>query len=476
MRRSSFVVGLAGFTARLVLAVAMTTSATASGCSQEGEREPNAAPRYGYAPSADGPTVYQPDVVLLTTGSDAIRSVSPNGLTYTLDAAAPGVDKLEVGKVVFATSQCAGRIVQISRAGGPDVTVTLAPVELTEIVKDGDIRVEQDVHVEQMGMQTIPDLPGAESTPEADPGATTTKTVIAPTLQLSTTRDATLPGPEVSGQVTKKLNDWDVTAYKSANRIGLRGERGMAERVDGLKVSVDFHLDVANLHVVGHVPVHGGQVGAATFRVDGITAIGLDLKAGTEEGISSNRKVRMVIPIELNEPIIVAGFPMTLSQKFQFIAESAFSAKNSTLKASGLWGLDGPIGIASGNLLVPTFSVQKSLVDSIDGVSVGANGFVAAASFRFGLGVGLPVGSAGPYAAATVSAGVTNGSALGIVRCRRADLIITAKAGVGISMPSPVKAAVEKILGKEIPGEKEVVSQDIVRKTATVPDVKACTE
>src|SRR5438552_1081224 len=49
---------------------------------------------YGYAPDPHGSAVYQPDVVLVGGGPQIVRSVSDDGLTWTIDAHAPNADKL----------------------------------------------------------------------------------------------------------------------------------------------------------------------------------------------------------------------------------------------------------------------------------------------------------------------------------------------------------------------------------------------
>src|SRR5690348_784045 len=52
---------------------------------------------YGYAPDPHGTAVYQPDVVLVGGGPGIVRSVSADGLTWTIDGRAPNADKLAVG-------------------------------------------------------------------------------------------------------------------------------------------------------------------------------------------------------------------------------------------------------------------------------------------------------------------------------------------------------------------------------------------
>lgn len=435
--------------------------------------------RYGFGPAVNGSVTYQPDVVIVAGGSDSIRSVSSNGLVWTIDGHAAGARDLGPGKIMFATSEAAGRVVKMEPAGD-DIAVTLAPVELTDIVRNGRITIDQSVNLDSLSFQPIPDLLGAISSPgnlsaEAPRGSAfasfSTRDVEPVTLAawpLQLTAAAALQGekpppPAGTQQAKAKVGDWDVTAYKSATIIGLKGEHGLL-KAKGLKVGIDVYLEVENLHVVADVPVAQGVVGSSTFRIDGIRAIGINLEAGASEGLGDNQHCKIELPIEISQPVIIGGFPATLKFKFKFLVETAFSAKNGNLRAKALWGLDGPLGFDGTTVLVPTFSVKKSIYDDFHGPSVGANGIVLAAEFRFGVVVGLPIAGAGPYAAVVTAVGLTVGSSIGIIRCRGASLNVTLKGGVGISMSKLLKAALEKLLGVKVPEEKVLLSKDIVNR------------
>src|SRR5690348_4626153 len=82
--------------ASLALAVALLTGAC-SGTTPAGGHGGSAAQitgaqfRFGRTPVPDKSVTYQPDVVLIGGGADAVRSVSADGLTWTLRGDAPGV-------------------------------------------------------------------------------------------------------------------------------------------------------------------------------------------------------------------------------------------------------------------------------------------------------------------------------------------------------------------------------------------------
>jgi hypothetical protein len=152
-----------------------------------GPASDSAVARYGYAPVRNAPITYQPDVVLIESGAAAIRGVSDDTLTWTLDRRAPGVNDLVVDKVIFATSKAVGRIVSL-RDDGDSRVVTLAPVDLTEVIRDGEIKIDQAIDLRAFTLEPIADYPGAVSAPRPDdptppPIAGLSGTLLADTLQ-----------------------------------------------------------------------------------------------------------------------------------------------------------------------------------------------------------------------------------------------------------------------------------------------------
>jgi hypothetical protein len=126
----------------------------------------DAIARYGQAAPRDpAGFTYQPDVVVVDGGPEAVRSVSADGLVWTVDGKASGLDGLDVGEVMFLTSRAAGRVAAKEPAGD-DVAITLAPVQLNEIIRDGHIKVDTTIDSEAVLLQEIPGLPGALGVPD----------------------------------------------------------------------------------------------------------------------------------------------------------------------------------------------------------------------------------------------------------------------------------------------------------------------
>ncbi|TCB96862.1 hypothetical protein E0H26_14750 [Micromonospora zingiberis] len=458
--------------------------------------------RYGYAPKPDGSVVYQPDVVLVGGGGKAIRSVSEDGFTYVVDGGAPGADEIQPGKIMFATSQALGRVVRVEKSGG-DRAVTLAPVRLTDVVRDAHITFDQPLELAAQAFAPLPDLLGevveeaAPATPVlpdaadatglggntialgANPGGRPDLRIAVPPIALGPAR---APGGEgAADRVERKIGDWGVTAYKDTSKLGLTAQHGTA--ASGLKVDFDIQLLVSNLRVSGDLKVTKGVIPQPQFRVEGVHGLAVTIAAGAQGGLSDNKKARVEFPIEVTQPIIIGGLPATLKQTFKFLVQTAFTAKNGNISATGRWGLDGPIGFEGWSVLTPTFSVQESIMQSLRGVSIGVEAIVVAVEFRFGLMLGLPVAGAGLFVGVVASLGLTNGSAAGrvglplagpAVKCRGSTLVLTVRAGEGLSVSGPLTKAIEHTIGVKIPKEADFISGEIVNRSVVEPDVPLC--
>ncbi|MEU6019900.1 hypothetical protein [Micromonospora sp. NPDC047134] len=486
--------------------------------------------RYGYAPKPDDSVVYQPDVVLVEGGGKVIRSVSDDGFTYVIDGDAPGAEDLEPGKIMFATSQAVGRVVRVQKSGG-DRAVTLAPVQLTEVIRDADLTIDQPLDLTTQQFSALPDLLGevveqeAPATPVlpdpaqatgltgnaiglggnaiglggntigpggsalgsgsgasglgADPAGLSDLHLAVPPIVLGPARAP--GGAGAAHSMERKIGGWGVTAYAGRTKVGLTAQHSTA--ASGLKVDFDIQLLLDNLRLSGKVKVTNGVIPHPRFRIDGVQGLAITIAAGAQGGLSDNKKARIELPIELSQPIIIGGFPATLKQTFKFLVQTAFTAKNGNISGTGRWGLTGPIGYEGGSVLTPTFSVQESIMQSLRGVSVGVEAIVVAAEFRFGLMLGLPVAGAGPFVGVVASLGLTNGSAAGrvglplagpAVKCRGTTLVVTARAGEGLNVSQPLAKAIEIVLGVPIPKEATLISKDIINRTVVEPDVPLC--
>jgi hypothetical protein len=452
---------------------------------------------YGYGASRAAAATYQPDVVVVEGGPGAVRSVSGNALVWTIDGSAPGASDLQVGKIMFATSRGVGRVVELHDDGGNRV-VTLAPVQLTDVVRDADIKFDGDIDPGAVLYQEVPDLPGAlatpspEASPAASPAATSSsatpgsEVITLPVLHLGarpTYAVAAAPALQnlpVPSSASKEFSvgKWKAKPYYESGKLGMSIESEAA----GLKAGIDFAFATSNLHVSSEDSIKGGQTVKSGFLLEGIQGLTISLSAGVANGSADNDKVKIEVPIELTIPIppqpLTAGLPLNLNLTFNFSVETALTGKNSTLLATGKYKLDGPIGISGGELKGPKFSVEQSIIDSLSGITIGPSGIVAAVKIDCLLGVGLPLlGESGPYGTFTTSVGVTNGSSLGapLARCKNATLDLRVGGGAELDIPDAIWDALTALLPAGTKIDKSVeASTTILHREQTVPDVPLC--
>jgi hypothetical protein len=468
----------------------VTTNATGAAPATASPIDAAARDTYGYGANPSG-AHYQPDVVVVGGGASSIRSASANSLVWTIAKSAPGADKLKVGSVMLLTSVATGRVNAIHDDGDSRI-VTLEPVNVTDVIKDGSIDVDQAVPASAVSYQLIPDLPWAQSTPQ---DGELPSVDIAPAGYHRTSRFSARPAvavlpntrPMAGGNsggllplasksgLKVKVGDWTLSPTVQATKLGLG-----VERSGDLKVGVNLAFDTNNLRFHGIDTIKNGQTTHSGFEITGITGLTVSLSAGSKHGSADNQKIKISIPVEVNMQIppspATAGLPMNFKVSFTFSVQTAITGNNSTLVATGKWGLDGPIGFADGKLLTPAFSVKQSILDSVSGITLGPSGIVFALQMKFMLGVGIASLSAGPYSAVTIDLGVTNGSSLGaaLARCRGATLDLKGTAGVGLEL----SAQQVPILKDLLPGAKYSYSLEsnvtLLHRSQVVPDVPLC--
>jgi hypothetical protein len=462
-----------------------------------GGADESAVQTYGYGPQPTDGVKYQPDVVMVPAGPAAIRSATSDGLVWTLDRVAKGVGDLKVGSILLATSAAAGRVVAI-RDKGDSRVVTLAPIGLTDIIRDGEINLTHALSADSIVYQEVPDQPGAQSVPgdqdlagakastsAARSGDGRVVTVSAPRLGLGARRGfggLCLCGPsggelpEANKQsVEIPAGPYKITPSYSAGELSLDFAREGA-----IKVGIHFGFAVSDLSVSAGVSIKGGSIGSSRFVINGINGLDVSVTAGSADG--DNDKIKIEVPVKMSIPVppspATAGLPLMLAAEFTFSIATAITGKNSTVVASGKYGLSGPIGVEGGSFLSPKFTVQQSIIDSLQGITLGPSGVVLAVKMKLQAGIGIPAASAGPFGSITTSLGVTNGSSLGaaLARCKGATLDMELGGGVSLDLSSSLLSALEQVLSQtlKLPDEPALKPINVLHRSQVVPDVPLC--
>ena len=115
---------------------------------------------FGIAPKRGPGVTYQDNIILMEHGDKAIQSFASDGMSWTFDANAPQVNEIQEGKVLFATDRCAGKVLAVQH-NGSRVSVVLGPVQLNELVKEGNFAYDQPLDLNNAIAVVAPDYPAA---------------------------------------------------------------------------------------------------------------------------------------------------------------------------------------------------------------------------------------------------------------------------------------------------------------------------
>jgi hypothetical protein len=484
--------------------------------------------KYGLNVNPDPSVKFADDVVVVHSGAQAVRSVTGDGLTWTLDPGAADIDKLVVGKVMFLTANGVGRVIHVEKTDAGE-QVTIAPVELTDVITDGEfggkdlaLDVRQSItYSTGEGPWSVTDLPPSGNasappdtspSPAASPGSSSSPTSSAAAIHLAafhpgaTERPVGLeaegdpaqpppdnvskrpppPDPSWGGATPASAGDFHLTPICCDGGVGAH----LNYNNNGLKV--DGTLQVVGAQPKAHweITIRGAHIEHAQMSVSGAVGVKFSFDASTSSGLAGNVSKQVMLPGTLEFPAVAAGVPFMFRISQSLLLRTAFSAKDGKLSASGEWSFGGGLGFsyAPSTGLVPVkpqgLGIQQSLLDSIKGASVGVSGLVLAHRVELRVGIGWSIFHIGPYVDTVASIGVSRGSDLGapLVLCRGADLGLWVGAGVGYRLPKVVVDIVNFFLrtfgAKEIASEGSIarIQALVVQKHAVVPETKICGE
>ena len=129
----------------------------------------DAEKRFGISAERTANITYQPDVVLLRAGVNAIRALSDDGLVWTLDPNAEGIDDIQPGKVLLLSTRASGRVLAVTRTNA-GIDVVLGPAEMTDIIREGSFSLDQPVDLTQALPMALPQLVRSRAGGRADRG------------------------------------------------------------------------------------------------------------------------------------------------------------------------------------------------------------------------------------------------------------------------------------------------------------------
>lgn len=419
--------------------------------------------KFGYSATPSSTVTYQSDVVTLAAGAAAVKGISENGLEWAIDAASPGAERIQPGRVLLLTSRATGRVLAVTKDGAT-LRIILGPVEITDIVQEGSFKVDQPVDLAQSVPYVAPDLlngsgPTAPAISQWNPGS----------------------------YVVVPARFTDVTTHKF-NATPLAGARGVGARITSDAGGVKFlgeavlYVNTPKLRFI--LDIRGGKIAVCEVELSGAAGILLTFEAASAQAMSANLNEDIDVPTSYSIPIAGMGVPFAVTFSQRFRVQTAFSSTG-VLRARGNYSLNGglTVGYRNGSFSVggPTgLKTKESLLDSTGGVAMGVSGLVLVHQVKVMVGIGAFGFNTGPYVAMNSSVAVSRGSDIGIVTCKAATLNMVMLAGVGYMMPQGVAGAVNFILRKLNLGEIqrsggfETKPMNILSTTSYTPKVKVC--
>jgi len=459
--------------------------------------------RYGHAPTPDPTVVYQPEVVIIEGGAQAVRGLGADGLGCSINARAANAADVRPGRVALVTSRCVGRVFAV-RKQGDQLALTLGPVEITDIVRDGSFQLDQPIDFDDTLVFEAPEWPGA-SVP-LDPllpfaGGPVQQ---GPFIPHEWSSSAARLVPASYG-----LPAFDVRSRPSFVRIASEDPVGRDAPIVGKNMlGTWMPLSENGVQFLGHATLHlaaprlnfvlqirNAKVTRCELEFHGAAGLTMGFRASSQAG--GNVNVLRDLPVDVTIPI-GGPVPFSVLVHQSYMVQTAFTAANSFITELGDYKFQGMFGLGyrDGAWKVDgpeRFSIKQSPLTSLNGVSLGVTGLVLTHQVKVMVGIGAFGFATGPYTALTSSIAVTRGSDAegvpwggsptlrGLVRCKQASLNMTMAVGVGYMIPQPVTKAINFVLSTlniqhriGSSGGLQTQPRGVVNSRAWEPDLPVC--
>jgi hypothetical protein len=459
----------------LVVAIATVACAACGGGNgsspSAGSTNSKAALEYGLGPEKNDQVTFQPDVVIVSGGPDSIRSVSDGGLTWTIDGSAAGVQDLTPGKIMFVTGRGVGRVLAIADAG-PDRKVTIGPVTVTDVIRDGTFEQSGISLADAFEHQGVPPDFESEDTGQATPSALLSSTVAPQGVELAAAHGTGADVRLVADSGTNCCSHIHGAINKDTGDFKFFGTAD---------------LDIDKPGATFKLAITAGGIKHAELKVTGGMSLHVDFQAGVEHAQGS-RTFQVPLGSDFSVPLgLVLGVPLSVTVHQSVLVKTAFGAQVGTIKGDGTFALGAALGFSYdgskfSNDSQINFTRKQSLIDSLKGVPVGVMGVVIDHLTKFTVGFSAFVLTAGVYVLLDTKVGATLGSGLGapLAECRGVGVGVFASFGIGYTLRQSVADLVNKFLSlfkvKPINREGGIRSpqQKLFSAEEVVPDVAIC--
>lgn len=469
---------------RLSAAVAIVAlTAAAAGCSSKNSGSPSGGPTPRPSAAADerpSPEVKLTGqtVVVDGEGGKTLKSVASDGVTFTLDAKADGVDRLQPGSILLLTGVTVVKVATVDRRGD-EVNVVTQPASIGEVIVDGDLSWSNvrskpaAFHVweprpEDTEIKDDPDRTGGTG---ASIRPSAYREARGPVMHQASFRAAIAQGPKPSGAVS--AGDYNFKYNVSTDDNGATHLHIDATRDGNLRASATIKATMSSVITEGRMRVERSVLNALELKSnswEGDADINFEAAVGGE--IEPIKQQITKLPISVDYPVVIYGIPFNLNVSAKILFEPAFTSKNSVMKGQAKVTFGGSVGLSYQTGTVSgTSNIRSDAPDPIkfiDGLGIGASAMIIAAQVpKVGFGLGWASTNVGVFLDSVLSAGVTVSPSTSIVACYRADINYTASVGIDARFLDPDGSNDSINLTK-----KPIYTQDW---TFIGPNVPACT-
>jgi len=262
---------------------------------------------------------YQPNTVLFNPPDveSALKGVSADGSTYTLDSGSSLASQLKPGSVMFLAG-IAIRKVQSVQTQGSNIVVSTTDADITDAIKEGHIAWAVPMDLSQAAMSEQPGQSGAfledlfAEPAEAD-------------------EEGWLPGEcgsIWSFEGTAGPMDYDICFTTSSSRLNIETKIKIDHVGELIKAVGKGYIE--NVTDLGEIDIHDGQVAQMTSGVSELHAhldwnwLGEDLGHGPISGLDQSFKLK--IPKAFIEyPLIIGPLPFIVKLSTAVLIHPAFT-------------------------------------------------------------------------------------------------------------------------------------------------------
>jgi hypothetical protein len=405
-----------------------------------------------------------PQTIVIRDGRRAVKSISEDGATITLDASSPGAADIKSGSIVLIRDVEVVKAAAVRREGS-QVVITAAPAAITELIQNGEIRWNAvKIDFRKGAIHTLP-------------AAASTSARVNPWRQLKQPQVLALALPGLASEddgdrFAGKIKDFDYDAGYTRADDRMSADGHVHGETHGVKVDINVKGHISSFEFGGRIAIKEGKADNLNLLLDKLQGeVDLQASASRAAGASHAGEQLLDIPKVYDFPIVIDGIPFVLTFKFALLLNEGITnvggsaSVGANLKLHGSqgaeWRLPGepkaePTPKAEGDMALD-FDVTRS-----EGVGIGPQALLVAVQYPWlGLGLGFGAAHAGPFIDVVTAASTTVSGAAAIIPCKRAMVVISGSVGLEAQFLYVIKRSI-----------RATVYQKTIRKLN--PNIKAC--